>query len=218
MADPPTRALLVEYYRNAIASEDFLTFQNKILARYTEGTLERLLRSGDTLTRRAATSALGLVGTLQSNDSLGDALRDDDQVVRAQAEQALWSVWFRARSPDEAQSLAEIRDRIAQQQLREAIELADRLIARAPDLAEAHNQRAIAHFLLGHFAKSAADCRAALERNPVHFGALGGLAQCQIKIGDRHGALESLKRLSKLRPYSPDIRLAIESLESATDP
>ena len=52
-------------------------------------------------------------------------------MVRTMAESALWAVWFRADSPENNQTLEEIRFLIGNHRLEPAIDLANRLIARA---------------------------------------------------------------------------------------
>jgi tetratricopeptide (TPR) repeat protein len=88
------------------------------------------------------------------------------------------------------------------------------LIGQASNFAEAYNQRAIAHFVQGHFQESAADCERVLERNPYHFGALGGLAQCQLALGQRPEALKTLRRALRLQPYSEGLRELVATLEA----
>src|SRR5262249_24339026 len=72
-------------------------FRKRVLEKYNEGTLLRLLESGDVKTRRAAAFTLGLLGTMENaNAALAAALHDDDNEVRRLAGDALWSVWFGA--------------------------------------------------------------------------------------------------------------------------
>ena len=84
----------------------------------------------------------------------------------------------------------------------------------APRFAEAYNQRAIAHFFRGHFEASAADCLRVLERNPYHFGALAGLAQCQLRLDQRREALKTFRRALRLQPFSEGLREAVSALEA----
>lgn len=209
-------SLLVDYYEAFLRDRDLNRFRDRVLVRYTEGTLGRVLAaSTSTTARRAAVLALGVVGSFEeSNTALGRAMRDPDPVVRTMAESALWALWFRADSPENNQTLQQVRLLINNQQTDEAVELAGRLIANAPRFAEAFNQRAIALFTLGRFAESAEDCQRALQLNPYHVGALSGLVQCQIQTGKAREALQSLRRLARLQPYSQSIQRNIEELEA----
>ena len=163
--------------------------------------------------------ALGVLGGFeQSNSALGRAMRDSDPVVRTMAEAALWAIWFRADSPENNQMLDEVRLLIGHHRLDAAVALASRLIARAPNFAEAYNQRAIALFFQGRFAESAEDCQRVLQLNPYHFGAVGGLAQCQLQLDQPHEALRTLRRALKLQPHSQSIRENIQVLEAQIEP
>jgi tetratricopeptide (TPR) repeat protein len=216
MLEAQTGSLLVDYYEAFLRDRDLDQFRQQVTARYTEGTLGRVLTSSPSVAaRRAAVLALGVTGSFeQSNTSLGRALRDNDRIVRTMAESALWAIWFRTDSPENNQKLDEVRLLIGNQRLDAAINSASRLIARAPKYAEAYNQRAIALFLQGRFAESAEDCQRVLKLNPYHVGAIGGLVQCQIRLNQPHEALRTLRRAANLQPHSPSLRENIQILEA----
>ncbi|MGO9600149.1 MAG: tetratricopeptide repeat protein [Isosphaeraceae bacterium] len=216
MRESQTRSLLVDYYEGFLGDRDLERFRDQVLARYTETTLARILTTSEAVqARRGAVLALGVIGTFaHSNTALGKALRDDDPVVRTLAESALWAVWFRADSPENNQALDEIRLLIGNQRLEAAIDLACRLIARAPNFAEAYNQRAIAQFIQGQYARSAEDCQRVLRLNPYHIGALSGLAQCQLELHLPQEALRTLRKAWKLQPHSLSIRNSIQAIEA----
>ena len=165
-------------------------------ARYSEEALCGILSDSPTVVaRRAAVIALGLLGGFErSNPTLGRALRDRDPVVRELAEDALWSVWFRADTPENNQILQEVTQLIGREQLNRAEALATRLIGVAPRFAEAYNQRAIIYFHQGRLAESIQDCQRVLNLNPYHFGAISGMAQCQLQIHRPADALKTLRR------------------------
>lgn len=214
MREPDAGSLLVAYYEKFLADQDIESFQRQVSARYTEGTLARLVQSGDLPARRAGVLALGLIGTFQSNAVVARALRDSDPTVRDLADNALWAIWFRADTPENNAMLEQVRLLIRHERLEDAVKLASRLIGRAPGFAEAYNQRAIAHFFLGHFQESADDCQRVLERNPYHIGALAGLAQCQIQLDQRREALKTFRRALRLQPFSQGLRQAVSALEA----
>jgi tetratricopeptide (TPR) repeat protein len=213
MSEPRTGSLLADYYENFLRDHDVDTFRKHVSDRYTEGTLARLAQSGDLQTRRAAVLSLGLFGSFATNAAVARAMRDPDQTVRSLAENALWAIWFRADSAENNAVLERISLLNGRQRYDEAITLANRLTAAAPRFAEAYNQRAIAYFSLGRFQESAADCERVLERNPYHIGALGGLAQCQIRLEQPAEALKTLRRAAKLQPFNENLTRAIQDLE-----
>ena len=133
MLQPHTGSLLVDYYEAFLRDQDIEAFRRNVSARYNEGTLARLLQSGDTQARRASVLALGLFGGFGSNAAVARGLRDPDPTVRTLADNALWAIWFRADTPENNEALERVRrPSVNRGRFDEAIEQADRLIARAP--------------------------------------------------------------------------------------
>jgi tetratricopeptide (TPR) repeat protein len=216
MSEAHTGSLLVEYFKEFLSKRDLDEFRNRVTTRYNEGTLGRILAgSPDVAARRAAVLSLGLLGSFEeSNAIVGRALRDVDLAVRSMAEDALWAIWFRADTPEHNQMLEQVRQSINREQLEQAETLVTRLIADAPNFAEAYNQRAFVYYLQGRFAESADECQRVLARNPYHIGAIEGLAKCQIGLNRPRDALKSLRRALKLRPHNSALRASIRELET----
>jgi tetratricopeptide (TPR) repeat protein len=215
MPEPNTASLLVSYYESFLKERDLERFAQQVAARYTEATLGRLIESGNLDSRRASVLALGLIGTFEaSNAVVARALRDGDTTVRDFADTALWAIWYRADTAENNAMLEQVRVLIGQERLEDAVRLSTRLIARAPNFAEAYNQRAIAHFFQHHFQESADDCDRVLERNPYHFGALAGLARCQLQLDRRRDALKTFRRALRVQPFSRGFREAVTALEA----
>ena len=214
MLEPHTGSLLVTYYETFLREQDIEMYRRSVSSRYTEGSLCRLIESGNTQSRRAALLAIGLYGTYSCNASVARALRDNDLTVRRMASDALRALWFRADTDENNKTLEHVSRLIARQRTEDAIELATQLIAQAPKFAEAYNQRAFAHYLLGHFEESVADCRRVLELNPYHFGALEGMAKCQLELEQPAEALKTLRRALKLEPFNEHVRGQVSALET----
>src|SRR5262249_7004729 len=109
------------------------------------------------------------------------------------------------------------RQLLGRGEMNRAEALATRLIAIAPRFAEAYNQRAIIYFEQGRFAESARDCQHVLSINPYHFGALSGLAQCELRQNRPVEAIKVLRRASKLQPYNIGLRDNIRFLEAQVE-
>jgi tetratricopeptide (TPR) repeat protein len=220
-------ALLVEYYhqlpepregdtpkgwarRLEVALEQF---KKQAAARYTEGTLQRLLEGASSVeTRRSAALALGMLGTMSATPALAGRLHDEDEMVRNLATDALWSIWFRADSSannQELQRLLRLRDR------NKVLTGLDALIKKAPRFAEAYNQRAIRYFQRKEYQKSIADCEKVLELNPYHFGAQSGMAQCYMHLRKAKAALKAYREAFRLNPNLEGVEAAIRDLEKA---
>ncbi len=217
MLEPYTASLLVDYFETFLREKDIEAFQRSVKARYTEGTLGRLTRSQSVQARRAAVLALGLEAGMSSNEVVARGLRDPDPTVRNLAQNSLWAIWFRADTPENNAALEEIRDLVGRERYRQADELADKLTARAPDFAEAYNQKAIALFFLDDFAGSAEACRQVLKRNPYHIGAIAGLGQCYLRLERQEEALATFRRALKFQPYSESLKQTVSALEAQGD-
>jgi len=213
MLQPHTGSLIVDYYEAYLRDKDIEAFRRNVSARYSEGTLTRLLQARDIQSRRAAVLALGLFGGFGCNAALARTLRDTDPTVRTLADNALWAIWFRADSSENNDVLEKIHNLISRGKLAEAVGQADRLIIRAPTFAEAHNQRAIAHYFQERFAESVEDCKNVLLHNPYHTGALSGMGQCQLRLGLRDEALKTFRQALEIQPYSEGLREIVAELE-----
>ena len=188
-------------------------FRHKVSARYSEGTLHRLLHSSDAESRRAAVLALGMMGTMkESNAVLAAMLHDTDRGVRQFAVDALWSIWFRGTTHTNSQELRrliEMRDRRKKQAGLDA------LIAKASAFAEAYNQRAIVYFQSKEWHKAIIDCERALKLNPYHFGAAAGMGRSYLELGRHRAALQAFRHALRINPGLDDVQEAIRALESA---
>lgn len=185
-------------------------FRHKTAVRYSEGTLQRLLESTDPLTRRATVLALGLLGTMESNRPLAGMLHDADAVVRQLAADSLWAIWFRG---DSEQNNRQLQRLIRLHNPGRALAGLEELIHKAPDFAEAYNQRAIVFFRIGEYEKSIEDCQSVLRLNPFHFGAQSGMGQCYMKIHKPRQALKAFRQALRMHPGLDGVEHTIRALE-----
>ncbi len=187
-------------------------FRHSIKNNYSEGTLQRLVGHDDPFARQAAVLALGLVGTLDSNAVVANALKDSDWLVRQFAEDALWEIWYRG---DNAEYCWSLQQAMQLGDFAQTMAALDDLIREAPEFAEAYNQRAILHFRRGEFSRSASDCKAVLRMNPYHFGAAAGMGQCYLKMNKPRAALRAFRQALELNPALMDLRDAVQALRQA---
>lgn len=192
--------LLVELVDQLEAGGDIELFRAQIVRWYDESSARRLLHSADPRVREAAIFAIGVVGTMDSNNDVGDALRDRDPHVRMLASQVCWTIWFRGGTPEQSRRLRRILSKSPGRSPVDVRDDLDRLIAEAPNFAEAINQRAVISFQLGQWDRAASDCQRTLELNPRHFGALEGLGLCQKAMNEPAKALATFEKAMRLRP------------------
>lgn len=220
---PVSNSLLVEYFKQIpegrseakpkiTRKEAIEVFKHRIAERYNEGTLLRVLQHGDCESRRAALLALGLLGTMNACAGIAAHLHDEDRDNAQTAADTLWTLWFRADTPannEELQRLARLRDRS------KSLAGINALIERAPEFAEAYNQRAIIYFRLKQFENSIADCEKTLKLNPFHFGAQAGLGQCYLQMRKHRAALKAFRAALRINPNMEGVAETIRALENA---
>jgi tetratricopeptide (TPR) repeat protein len=218
-------ALLLEYYRRLPERQDgeksrawatrldegLKRFKSSVVGRYSEGTLQRLADHPAPPTRRAALLALHLIGTMASNDAVAERLHDEDAQVRQMAADALWAIWFRGDSEADNK---ELQQALQQSDPNKSVAALTALIRKAPGFAEAYNQRAILHFQMQQYDKSAADCEKVLQLNGRHFGAAAGLGRCYLRLRRPEPALKAFRTAYKINPNLEGVKDAIRDLES----
>lgn len=172
-----------------------------------------LLRDADVDVRRAAAMVVGLIADRGASNCLAQALQDGDSQVSQMAEHSLWSIWFRCGGRGTCKPFREGVALMASESHELAIEKFSEAIAADADFAEAFNQRAIAHFLLGNWANALEDCRETVRRVPYHFGALAGMGLCHIQLGEISAALDAYRRAHRVHPHMAGVEDTIKCLE-----
>lgn len=211
-SDRPRSPALTALYQAYLDDQDSAGFIRGASRSYTPGTLQRLAEHDVREVRRAAVLALGFLGDYEVNHTMGRALHDEDRTVRVLAENGIRSVWNRCGTADHRQQLAIVVRFNSAQQYDEAAARATELIAEAPWLAEAWNQRAVARFGLAQHGMSIRDCHQALELNPYHFAAAAGMGQAYLQLGNPVSALESFRRALRLNPGLDGVRAQVVRL------
>jgi tetratricopeptide (TPR) repeat protein len=172
----------------------------------------RRLESDDSKVRRQGVEQLAAVGEMADVPALLETLDDDDSMVRAQAERAIWAIWSRSGDPEVDRLFAEGTEHLAHRRLVESVQVFSRIIELKPEFAEGWNKRATALFLAGDLDASAADCDEVLKRNPSHFGALSGYGLISLQQGRLERALDYFERALALNPNMPGVKANIEAI------
>lgn len=207
--------VLVGLYNRYLSSCDSASFVKRTARRYSCGTLERLVSSGDHTTRRAAVLALSLLSDYSSNAVLGRALVDRDRGVRTIADSGIRELWCRVGSRQQRHALRIVVELNDERRHAEAARLASELIQESPWLAEAWCQRGTANYHLGHYEAAIRDCHQALEINPYHFTAAAGMGQCYLLRDNPVAALEAFRRALRLNPGLEQVRTQVVRLQRA---
>lgn len=200
-------------YVRFLGDGDVQAYMHRVGQRYLVATLERLAEQGARDSRRAAILALGHLGDYDSNAVVGRALIDRDRTVRTLAETAIRSLWCRSGTTVQRRRLAAIIRLNHEEEFEAAARAASELIDRAPWIAEAWNQRAIAHYSMEKLSDAVADCHQALEINPYHFGAAAGMGYCYVMLHEVNSAMECFRRALRLNPGLEGVRTQLIQLQ-----
>ncbi len=171
-----------------------------LLQDYTQENLIDYLTGEVVPTGQAAAYALGIIGDTAAIAPLATALQHSDPDLRSNAEQALWAIWFRSGDKSIDDMLQKGADHIKREQYAEAVDLLTEVTQTAPEFAEGYNQRAIAYFMLEEWEQSIDDCKKVVTLNPIHFGALAGMGQCYLRLGDLREALQAFQQALEIHP------------------
>jgi tetratricopeptide (TPR) repeat protein len=171
------------------------------------------LKNTDTATRAEAVVWIANHGSMADAPLLHERLRDESAFVRQFAEQGLWLLWTRSGDGAIDQLMARASEDMQAGRYAEAIGVLNTVVERKPEYAEGWNRRATVYFLAREYRRSIADCDEVLKRNPGHFGALSGLGQIYVELGDLEKALHWYRRALEVNPNMLGVEMNIRMIE-----
>ncbi len=177
-----------------------------------ERALERL-KTGDAEARREAAVILAEIGDHSTIPPLVAALRDEDELVRAIADKALWQVWSRSGNLEVDALLEQGIAHLAMRDFGQAVKLFDAVIAKAPDFAEGWNKRATTYYLMEEYAQSLADCEVVVRLNPYHYGVLSGFGLIYAALDQPDKAIEYFEKALKVNPNLDSVKANIQHMK-----
>ena len=121
-------------------------------------------------------------------------------------------LWLQSQSDTANLLMQRVTASVMAEQYPLALSLLDRLVALAPDWAEAWNQRATTRFLTGDTDGAMADIDQVIKLEPRHFGALAGMGMILRGAGLNKSALEIFNKVLGIYPLEADIRKLTEKL------
>lgn len=113
----------------------------------------------------------------------------------------LWLFWLEAPDEETAALMNRALDRRRKHDFSGALKILDDLVERAPQWAEAWNQRATVLFEMGREEPSLADVEQVLRLEPKHFGAMAGQAIALMRQNRGRAAQSILRRAVEIHPF-----------------
>ncbi|OON68177.1 tetratricopeptide repeat protein [Hymenobacter sp. CRA2] len=155
---------------------------------------------------------------LHQLDELFQRLRTATAPLEIEAlQQGIWQLWLETDDVALNKCMESGMRAIAAEDYARAIIDFTWIVDHNPAFPEGWNKRATAYYLRGEYRASLLDISQTLRREPRHFGALSGKATIQRLIGDDHGALRTLRRLSRLCPHLPGLQAQLLDLQNRLD-
>lgn len=140
-------------------------------------------------------------------DALGQA---KTEVVGRAAEDAIWKFWMIGPNEEATALVARAMERRRWYDFAGALEILNEAVEKAPEWAEAWNQRAFIHFLRENYDKSLDDLERALELEPKHFGALAGKARILMRQGRMELGQKFLRQAAEIHPFLKERSMLIK--------
>jgi len=128
-------------------------------------------------------------------------------------ESQIGHIWAETSDPETQRLMEKGLTFMAEDEDEAALKAFNDMVAHAPDFAEGWNKRATVEFLLGDYDASMADIAHTLKLEPRHFGALAGLGQVELALGNKAAALDAFNQALAIDPYLGDIAEMAEQLK-----
>jgi tetratricopeptide (TPR) repeat protein len=140
-----------------------------------------------------------------------------DEVSAKHVEARIWAIWL--QTPSDTAALLMMRAKVAMdaQQPDLALKLLDATIKLRPDYVEAWNRRATLYYLQNDYARSLADIKQVLVREPRHFGALAGLGMIMQDLGEDKRALDAFRQALAIDPYLEKVPELVKQLSEKVE-
>jgi tetratricopeptide (TPR) repeat protein len=178
--------------------------------------------------RAALAVAVGLLAVWLGGCVAAEAGQDDQRLpalferlktTRAPAEaemlqQSIWAVWMESSNAEVNLLMLEGIDAMGQGDLKRALGAFDSMVDVAPSFAEGWNKRATVEFLMNDYKASVGDIQKTLALEPRHWGALAGLGQIYVALGDDEAALRAFKGALEINPHLGSVKAKVQELEA----
>lgn len=146
-------------------------------------------------------------------DALFEKLKSgSDEEARA-TERQIWQIWIEHKNPEIARLMQRGIAAMAEDDEEEALDAFNQITRHDKGFAEGWNKRATIEFAMGDFEASVSDVERTLALEPRHFGALSGLGQIYVAIGNKKQALKAFRAALAIDPHLDGLREKVKELE-----
>jgi len=146
-------------------------------------------------------------------DFLFEALKvAPDADSAKQVENRIWALWVASGSATANLLMSRVKEATDAKDFDLAIKILDSIVTIRPEYVEAWNRRATIYYLKKDYARSMADIRQVLAREPRHFGAISGLGMILQEFGDEKHALDVFRRALAVHPHLSKIPEMVKTL------
>lgn len=135
------------------------------------------------------------------NNLFAELKKAKNQRAALEIEQRIWLAWYQSGNAEIDRLMLKARATLAEGRMKEAIALADQVVAKAPDYSEGWNFRATALYIDNQLDASMRDVVKVLALEPRHFGALSGSALISLRKGKKRAALKAITHALEIHPY-----------------
>lgn len=160
-----------------------------------------------------AASALARQDDPRLNDLFADLQASHSSIESNLIEQHIEAIWNKDGNPRVDAVMQQGIDALSLRNTDAALAAFDKVVALDPTFAEGYNKRATVEFLMRDFDASVADIKRTLQLEPRHWGALAGLGQIYLLLGDKKAALKAFEAALKVNPHLTTIAESVQKLK-----
>lgn len=196
---------LVDLAAPFIKANDLDGLAARLQTNWTSDCLLLLLDSQNSSVIQTVLLCLGLIGSTAVASTVASYLHHQNETIVNSAEDALWSISFRAGGPLPQAVLNKIAASINEGETENVISMLTQLIKSHPTYGEAFHQRSQAYYLQQAYQPALKDARRAFSLNPFHFSALSIQGHCLVAMDRLREGLDCYQRVLAIHPRMVEI-------------
>ncbi|HUK06479.1 MAG TPA: tetratricopeptide repeat protein [Stellaceae bacterium] len=146
-------------------------------------------------------------------DLFADLQASHSSIEAGLIEQRIEAIWANDGNPRVDAFMQQGIDALSLRNTELALAAFNKVVELDSTFAEGYNKRATVEFLMHDFDASVADIQRTLELEPRHWGALAGLGQIYLLLGDKKAALRAFEAALKINPHLTTVSESVKELK-----